>query len=167
MKAILPALVCCLLTFTACVGPAPQARIRISTGERVLVNLVDGTVEGYQSKDAKVIMARLIVSPKLKQGIYDAGLALSEGREVASVRLEDVTDMKAVVLLEDNAPTMQGKFWRKSSEPVDFEAESMKRMHEIDESFRVYAFHITFKDGHKVTLLHTTVYFPHIKAVML
>ena len=160
-------LVLCLLTLTACVAPAPQARIRISTGERLVVNLRDGRVEGSGSKLVNFSVARFMVNAQNKNGIYDLGLHFTEEVELASIRVEDVTDDKSVLLMLDEAPVLSKGVWHKTTEPVDFNAESMKWVHDIDDSFRVYAFYITLKDGQKITLHQAAVYLGFIKGGMM
>lgn len=160
-------LVLFVLALTACVAPAPQARIRISTGERVVVNLRDGSVEGGQSKLVKVLASRFMVSAKAKNGIYELGLMFSPGAEPASIRVEDVTDEKTHLLLQDDSPTTEKGLWHKITDPVDLNATSMKWMHDIDDSFRVYAFHITLKDGQKITLRQASIYLGFFKTGMM
>jgi DNA-binding transcriptional LysR family regulator len=160
-------LVLFVLALAACVAPAPQARIRISTGERLLVNLRDGRVDGAENKFVKVLGARFMVSAKAKNGIYDLGLNFAAGVEPTSIRVEDVTDEKAHLLLQDDAPTIEKGIWHKTTDPVDLNAPSMQWMHEIDDSFRVYAFHITLKDGQKITLHQASIYLGFFKAGMM
>lgn len=160
--------VLCLLALTACVSPAPQARIRISTGERLVVNLRDGTVEGSHSKFAKVLGARFMINAQTKNGLYDIAVAFAPGVQPASIRVEDVTDEKAVLLIQDDAPQLfENNAWRKASPPVDFESDSMKWIHHIDDSFRVYSFDITLKDGQKIVLRQASIYLGFFKQGMM
>lgn len=169
MKSRLTAVLCLLaLVLPACVAPAPQARIRISSGERLVVNLRDGTVEGSHSKLVKVLGARFMLSPQTKNGIYDIAVAFAPGAVPASIRVEDVTDEKPALILQDDAPQLfENKAWRKTSDPVDLDGESMKWMHDIDDSFRVYAFHITLKDGQKILLHQAAIYLGFFKQGMM
>lgn len=153
-----------LLALTACVAPAPQARIKITGGEKVVVNLRDGTVEGSESKLVKVGIARLMMNVQNKNGIYDFGLIFSAGAVPTDIKIEDVTDEKSVVLMQDDKPVLDPQHrWRKTSDPVDVEIESMKWLHDIDDSFRVYRFVITFQDGQKLTLHHAAIYLAYFK----
>lgn len=160
-------LVLSLLALTACVAPGPQARIKISTGERVVVGLRDGRVEGHQSDLVKVLAARFMLSAQNKNGMYDLGLLFADGATPASILVEDVTDEKSCIILRDERPVLNQRIWHKPSDPVDLASESMKWMHDIDDSFRVYAFHITLQDGRKIKLLQASIYLGFFKSAMM
>lgn len=160
-------LVLCLLALTACVAPGPQARIKISTGERVVVGLRDGKVEGFQSDLVKVLAARFMLSAQTKNGLYDLGLLFADGAVPANILVEDVSDEKPIFILRDDKPVLNQRIWHKTGDAVDLASESMKWMHDIDDSFRVYAFHITLQDGRKIELLQAAIYLGFFKSAMM
>ncbi|MFT3869962.1 MAG: hypothetical protein QM715_16045 [Nibricoccus sp.] len=160
-------LVLAVLALTACMAPGPQARIKISTGERVVVGLRDGRVEGFQSDVVKVLAARLMLNAQNKNGVYDLGLLFVDGAQPASILVEDVSDEKPVLVLRDDKPVLNQRIWHKTSEPVDLMSDSMKWMHDIDDSFRVYDFHITLQDGRKIRVLQASIYLGFFKSAMM
>lgn len=148
-----------LLTLAACTAPEPQARIRIAGGEKLVVALRSGRVEGAENKFVKPGIARFLLGPQAKNGLYDFGLIFTNGAVPTKIVVEDVADSKAVVLLTDEQPVLdQQQRWRKLSEPVDLSLDSMKWLHDIDDSFRVYRFSVNLKDGQKIVFHHAAVY---------
>lgn len=160
-------IVLCLLVCAACTAPGPQARIRISGGEKVVVFLKSGKVEGSESKLVKVGIARLMVSPEKKNALYQFGLEFTEGALPASISVEDVSDAKPVLLVTDLKPELAKGRWAKVSDVVDIESESMKWLHDIDDSFRVYRFNVTLQNGQKITLLNAAMYLSYFKVGMM
>jgi hypothetical protein len=160
-------LVLCLLALAACVAPAPQVRVKIAGGERIVVSMRDGTVEGSQSKFVKVDAARLVTNSKEKKAFYAMGLYFTQGAVPAVICVEDVSDEKPVLLLKDEKPVLTKNFWRQITPQLDIAAESMKWMHDIDDSFRVYRFSITLLDGQKINIFHATIYGGMVKAGMM
>lgn len=160
-------LLLCLLALTACTSPGPQARIRISGGEKVLVFLKTGKVEGWENDRVKVGVARLMVNPEKKNCVYQLGLEFAPGALPASISVEDVSDEKPVLILADEKPEVANLRWIKVSDVVDIDAESLKWMHDIDDSFRIYRFNVTMKDGQKITLLNAAIYLNYFKAGLM
>jgi hypothetical protein len=157
----------CLLVLTACVAPGPQVRIRISGGEKVLVFLKTGKVEGSESNLVKIGIARLMVSAEKKNCVHHFGLEFAPGVIPTHISVEDVADEKPILLMTEDKPELTSGRWSKVSEPIDIDGESLKWLHDIDDSFRIYRFNITLQDGQKITLLSAAIYISYFKAGLM
>ncbi|MFT3783908.1 MAG: hypothetical protein QM790_18000 [Nibricoccus sp.] len=156
-----------LLACSGCVAPEPQARIRIAGGERVVVNLRGGKVEGSQSKFAQVLGARLMVNAEKHETVYQFGLAFEPGSEPTKIVVEDVTEDHAEVLFKDDKPQLKDSRWITTTAPVDINSPSLKWLHDIDDSFRVYRFSITLRDGQQISLLNAAIYLGFFKTGLM
>lgn len=155
-----------MLGLAGCASPGIQVRLLVSSGEKILVNMPQGTVVGNDVKEVKIKAASFLTNPEKKQGIYAFGFNLMANAALKSVKVEDVTDSKAVTMVEDNDPKLQGVAWTYTSPPFSPDDKSLGWLHEIDESLRVYCFWITLSDGRQLKVYHVVYYAPFMKAGM-
>jgi len=155
-----------LLGLAGCASPGIQVRVLVSGGEKITVNMPGGTVVGRDSKELKIIAATFLTSAKSKNGVYVFGFHLFADLAVKSVKVEDVTDAKALTMVEDNAPKMNGREWSYTSPSLSPDDKQLGWVHEIDESLRVYCFRITLNDGRQLKIYHVVYYSPFMKAMI-
>lgn len=73
-------------------------------------------------------------------------------RTLQSVRVEDVTEEEALVLIDDLAPKLDKQRWVAVTKPFDATSPEIKWVFYIADSVRVYRFTITTADGRKVVM---------------
>jgi hypothetical protein len=73
-----------------------------------------------------------------------------KGRALQSVRVEDISDAKPLLLLEEAMPTSNQGLWRGVSRPVSPGEEGLKWIYSIDNTVRVFRFTIVTADGRSV-----------------
>jgi hypothetical protein len=155
-----------LVIFAGCSSPQmPSLKIRTSSGEKITVDMSRGGVVGPENKDFKISGALLELNAKAKQALYAFGIDFKTKANVKNITVEDVSDEKAQVLVNETNPKVEKGLWRFASPPMGVESRAIAWIYEIDESFRVYLFTITFEDGRKVTQYHAT-YYPSFSKAM-
>lgn len=155
-----------MLGLAGCASPGIQVRLLVSSGEKIVVNMPQGTVVGNDVKEVEIKAASFLTNPEKKQGIYAFGFNLMANAALKSVKVEDVTDSKAITMVEDNDPKLQGVAWTYTSPPFSPDDKSLRWLHEIDESLRVYCFWITLSDGRQLKVYRVVYYAPFMKAGM-
>jgi hypothetical protein len=79
------------------------------------------------------------------------------------VRIEDISDEKPALLLDDTQPKFDEGIWTGKSENIASEDPRMAWIFQIPHSYRVYRFIVTKADGREVTLDQVVPYAPFIK----
>jgi hypothetical protein len=152
-----------LALLCGCVSDAPQVRLMVSGGDKVVFDLGRGEIVGEEQTDIYINSATLMTDATKKRGLYLFGATFKSTTPLKSVLVEDVTDPQAKEMVRDLEPKMKGATWIFTTEPVEGSDHSFGWVTELDESFRVYRFTFSFVDGRQVKLHRVTYYSPFVK----
>jgi len=83
-----------------------------------------------------------------------------------SVRVEDVTEGKPMLLIEDNTPQLKNQEWRGTSPFFEAEDEPLKWIGYLDQTFCVYRFTIVRADGRTIVLHEGMMVSPYSKTML-
>lgn len=126
----------------------------ISTGERLQIPLVRGApmmaTEGNYTVKHTTILPN--AESEKKQLQYLFGLVNTGTNPPKSVRVEDVTEAPAILLMEDLAPEFKDGLWRGVSTWYDGDDPELVWVIHVDSSMRVFQFRITEPDGTEIVL---------------
>lgn len=127
---------------------------KISTGERIEFPLVRGMPEPAKSGAITIAAATLIPDQKedKKQAVYLFAMLDESPQPPKSVRIEDVSDDIARVLLEDPNPTLNKHRWVGHSREFTGNDAELNWVTYLDDSLRVFRFTITSASGEKIVL---------------
>jgi hypothetical protein len=128
---------------------------RVSTGERLQLPIKNG--EPLHPKSGTIEIAYAGVQPGLspanKEFIYYFSLWENSGKAPRSIKVEDITDDKAVLMVEDLSPKLSSlNRWGASSRAYTGTDPEMHWVSYVDESMRVFRFTIINSEGQKVIL---------------
>lgn len=154
-----------LLVFVlaGCVSPPPQVRLQIAGGERIMVDLRNGEVIGASYDGFKTRLGGLITNAE-KQAIYTFIIEFKPGDTPRSIKVEDLTDQKPQLFVDDQQPTLKNSLWLWSSPSMKADHSDLSWLHEIDDCFRVYRITVVMADGRRFIHVRAYVYPAWIKA---
>lgn len=150
--------VLCLLALLGCASPGPSARVTLSDGRKLIINVRDGRVVGEENKQVIVQTARYMYNIQKKEGRYIFGLVFSNGSVPDSIKIEDISGSKAVVMVQDQKPVLKERVWQAAGPVIGLDDPSMEWMHVIDDSFRIYRLTVVFQGGAEVVFHHAALY---------
>jgi hypothetical protein len=130
-------------SYATTVSGGEQLRFTFSAGRPAPVR-----ADGYQILDAGI-------RPEgAEKKVVCGFMFLDENvnRPLKSVKVEDVTEEKPILLLEDLAPKLENKRWVAVTKPYTAESPEIKWVFYIADSVLVYRFTITSADGRTVVL---------------
>jgi len=153
-----------LVGLSGCVSQGPSVRLLTSGGEKITVDLSRKGAVGPENKDVEVIAATFLANSQMKKGIYAFALLLKSDAVLRSVKVEDVTEAKARLMVEVSSPKVEGRKWTWSSPPAAPDEIDLAWLQNIDESFRVYRFTIGLADGRQIIMHHAGYYPSYVKA---
>jgi len=151
-------IVLCVLGLVGCTSAGPSARVTVAGGQKVTVSMATGRVEGSENQYFKVETATFLTNKVKKQGTYVFRIAFFGDAVPESIKIEDVSENKALLMVQDTKPAMVGREWHYVCEPVGLDDVSAKWIHDIDDSFRIYLFTVTLKDGQVIPVYHAALY---------
>ncbi|MBI5770190.1 MAG: hypothetical protein HZA93_20610 [Verrucomicrobia bacterium] len=138
----------------------------ISGGKQVHVPLGRGGVAMTQEDGVQMSVATFTLTQE-KKPIHIFALSDSRKRALRAIRVEDVSDDAALVLVEDTAPTLSDAgVWHRETEAIDPADPRLGWMATISNTLRVYRITVTFADGRTVELLQGALYPAGIKSAM-
>ncbi len=146
------------LVLTGCVSPGPELRVTLADGRQLIVSMKDGRVVGEENKYVKVSGARFMYNAELKNGTHVFVLEFTAGSIPASIKIEDFSDTKVDLMVQDLKPELKGQLWNHTCPPVSLNDPSMIWMHDIDDGFRIYRVVVVLQDGTEVKLHHVAIY---------
>jgi hypothetical protein len=124
----------------------------IAGGEQLRIPLNKGGAVMAKEGSIQILHAGGDVEPNKHQFFYKFAFADSSGSELRSVLVEDVSDEKAVLLVEDLQPKLVERRWDATSRFFNRDDEPIKWVFYVGDSFRVFRFTVTFADGRKIVL---------------
>lgn len=142
---------------------------KISDGQKVTFTMINGVANHGSAEGIESSVPKLDPGPDKKDHkvIYHAAILDHTGAGIRSIKVEDVSDEKAYVLIEDDHPVLKdNKFWFGASSLYGLDDDAMKWLGYIDQSFKVYRYTITRPDGHTVVLYEGIMIPPYIKQVI-
>lgn len=160
-------IVLCVLGLAGCTSPGPSARITVAGGQKVIVSMSTGKVEGSDNEYFKVGSAAFLTNKTQKQGTYVFSMLFNEGAVPQSIKIEDVSESKAQLIVDDMKPVLANRTWHFICKPIGADDASMKWIHDIDDSFRVYLFSVTLTNGRVISIYHAVLYPSFLKAHLL
>jgi hypothetical protein len=159
--------VVCLLALVGCASQGPTVRVTIAGGRKLVVSMKDGRIEGEEHNNVKVATARYMYNMEKKQGGYVFALVFSDGLVPASLTVEDVSDLKVETLVQEQPPVLKEQAWFHACPFIGINDPSMRWMHDIDDSFRIYRFTAVLQDGRKIIFHYASVYPGYAKASLI
>jgi len=126
----------------------------ISTGERIQIPLVNGSPVPAKKGNISIMHAGLVPNPNPqdKQLKYLFDLEDKSLVPAKSIVVEDVSDERAMPMVEDLAPKYDNKRWYGFSRLLDADAPELAWVGHLDNSTRVFRFTVTAADGSKIIL---------------
>jgi hypothetical protein len=128
---------------------------RISSGEKIQIPLARGTPLRPKQGTIEIMYAgmRPNMVPQNKQMIYFFGFLEKSGKPPRSIRVEDVSDEKAVLMVEDLNPVLKDKIkWGMESKPIPAGDPLLQWVTYVDDAMRVFQFTIIDSEGKKIVL---------------
>lgn len=139
---------------------------KTADGQKVAFTMIDGFTKNAKAEGIETFAPRLEPDPKQKKIRYNARLVDTSGLGIRSIKLEDVSDEKVLVLIEENDPKLKDQVWLGSSAYYGIEDEQLHWLTYIDQSFKVYRYTVTRPDGHTVVLYEGSMIPGYGKAIL-
>lgn len=139
----------------------------LSDGQRMTFRLVNGLLQ--HGKSGGLETGPVLIEPNMADHKIYYKLRLfdrSGGPPPRSIRVEDVSEEAAHVLVEDAKPEIKGQEWTGVSAQFAFADPELKWVGYLDESFRVFRFTVVRADGTTV-VLHEPLMVPAFFKTML
>ncbi|MEO5958585.1 MAG: hypothetical protein ABIZ49_08190 [Opitutaceae bacterium] len=130
-------------------------------GEKVRVPVARGGAQPTEIGGFEVKPPRFAPNDDKTRLIYSFEVSNRKRQALRSIRVEDVSDTKPHLLLEDAMPTLADGVWRGVSRPLAPSDEGLKWIYSIDNSARVFRFTIVTEDGRSVVANQGTL-FPNV-----
>jgi hypothetical protein len=133
----------------------------VAGGEKIRVALARGATAPTTDDGVQIQVANFTVN-KDKKIVYVFAFNDSRGRALRSVRVDDVSDEAAVMLVDDAQPKLEpAGTWHRETEPLEFDDAKVGWFTTISNSLRVFRFTLTFSDGRKL-VLHQGMLYPAV-----
>jgi hypothetical protein len=126
-----------------------------SYGDKLRIPLIKGAPERAAKDGIRIEVATLLPSrDATKKGVFYAFSLVDESGVVPkSVKIEDVSDDRPIVVHEDLQPTVQaGNRWVNSPRMLQAGDPAIGWTQYVGEAFRVFRFTITRPDGREIVL---------------
>lgn len=154
-----------LALMVGCSTPTMQIRVTVEGGEKLVAEMPRGIIIGEDRTKVMVNVTTLVTSPQKKMGRFVFVATILGSSPVKSVLVEEVSGKKADVLVDDKNPKIDAKsrLWHVDSKDYDYEAPALSWLHEIDDTFLVYRFTVTYADGTVVKVHQVGYYMAFLK----
>jgi hypothetical protein len=159
-----PFFIALLVVFAGCTSSAPSVRIRISGGEKLMVDLARGGAIGPENEYLTIKAAGVLLNSKEKKVSQAFGIELKKtDPTLRRVKVEDVSEATSQPLVDDTNPEVKARGWRWIGPLMEPDDKSLTWIYNIDETFRVYRFTIVLSDGRELVIYHAAFYSPFMK----
>ena len=155
MRFFSPLLIACSLLLVGCAGDKTLLyRTTILNGQKFELEISQklGPLPA-KAGGLEVKLAAFMIDADKKQLNFQMSLLVENGRTPRQIKVEDVTDEVAVLLVEDANPKLAQNVWQASAAPIPFADPRLKWVLEIGDSLRIYRFTVVTADGKTVELL--------------
>lgn len=160
-------LFCTLLAaFSGCATTEATIKLPTAGGEMIPIDFSRGSAVHAENKEVAIDNARFEPDLKTKQAAYVFGFHLKQGGTPRSVKIEDVTDDAAVVMVADEHPKIEAGRWTWRGEPFTIDFSNSRWLFEIDNSIRVYRFTIVTSDNRSLVMHEAFNYPPFVKTAI-
>ena len=136
----------------------------ISGGETVTIVLTPKGPTPAENDDFKVVES--VVSPNIaqKQFVYSFSLLAKTGKAPKHVTIDDVSEEKVELLVDDAAPKLDAKqVWKQDTPPRTAADPRLAWLYHEGNSPRVYRITIVTDDGRRLVMYHLSVFPVFIK----
>lgn len=126
----------------------------ISTGERIQIPLINGAPAPAQKGNITIKFAGLVPNPnpEEKHLKYIFDLEDTSPTPAKSIVVEDVSDERAIPMVEDLSPKYVNHRWHGFSKPFTKDDEALGWIVHLSNTTRVFQFTVTAADGSKTVL---------------
>ena len=141
------------LVFTSCAA-ATDVSIRISNGKTVTLVKTGDVFDRVENERARVTTSGLF-DDRERGRIFMRwvfGIHFKQPTRVRNVRVEDVTDMKPVLLIEDDSPNVTADLWTGRGSAIPFGAKYLPWFFQRGNSTRVFRIIIREESGRSYEL---------------
>ena len=156
-----------LLLFTSCAA-ATDVSVRISNGKTVMLVKTGDVFDRAENERARVTTSGLF-DDRERGRIFMRwvfGIHFKQPTMVRNVRVEDVTDMKPVLLIEDDSPNVTADLWTGRGNAIPFSAEYLPWFFQRGDSTRVFRIVIREKSGSSYDLYQGALFSADKKNLM-
>ena len=122
---------------------------RISTGEKIQIPLSHGAPLPAKNGTIEIVYAGMTPLPPVdkKEFIYLFELRETTGKAPRSIRIDDVSDDKQMLILEESAPKLQNSLWVSKSRGFEPNDPVLNWVNYVDDSVRVFRFTVVNSEG--------------------
>ena len=138
----------------------------ISGGGTVTLSFTPGGLIPDENADVKLLPVSIDLKKEFKAIDYHFSFTEKEGRGLRSVVVEDVSDPKAEILVEDGQPSLQGKDWHGVSGPKLPDDPRLAWLNDPDDTFRIFRYTIVTADGRQIVMYNAAGYLPFAKTYL-
>jgi hypothetical protein len=135
----------------------------ITGGKKIAVPLGPRGVEFSSEDGVQIEFAGATLSPE-KKFIYTFQFSDKKKRALRRVRVEDVSDEIASVMVDDNQPALDQGRWHGTSRPFEKGEPTVAWMVTVTNTLRVFRFTVTFADGREVGISQGAMFPAGLKA---
>lgn len=152
-----------VLLLGACATTETVRRIPIAGGKVIDVAIGPQGPRPGQADGFTVVLAALMPSPEPGTNLYRFGFTAPPGAALHRVRVEDVSDERVILLLDDAAPALRDHQWSGATAPLAAADPRLAWLYHVVPSLRVFRFTLTGESGHVTELYQLAAYPPFIK----
>lgn len=155
-----------LLAAAAVAGCTNTVLVPIAGDERALVTFGSHGPVMVSEGGIRIVRAGMEVNAAAKAVNYVFDFTVSDGRPPRNVTVEDVTDSDAVMMAEDDRPSLADKHWHFVSPSMTSTDSSLGWLLNIEQTMRIYRFTVVTADGRKVVLYQAEPYSQPLKSAI-
>ena len=159
---ILPLLVLC----AGCQTGDVLMKVPISGGGEIVVPVTGGGPKPGHAAGYTVDVASLEPGTQTREAYYKFGLVCAQAPALRRIRIEDISDEKPVVLIDDRNPKFKDRHWAENTAMISADDPRFRWVYQITMSMRVYKFTLTLSNGSHVSFNHVTIYPPFVKSII-
>lgn len=116
-------------------------------GGRARLPISRGGVAPSENDIVRIDAASFTLDAKSRRFAYTFAVTEKRPGVLKAIRVEDISDDKPELLLEDSAPELRDGKWHGVCAPISADDVRLKWLSTIDNTARVYRFTFTTKDG--------------------
>ncbi len=150
-----------LLVFSGCTMPDELRPVPISGGRVVDIPIGPNGPRPGRGNGYEVLHAWMSPGTQDREVIYQFALSVPPATNIQSIKVEDISDEQAYLLVEDLHPWQTDRQWTINTLPIKAEDPRLAFVYNITPSLRVYRF--TIIDGtNRRTVLYQTANYSNI-----
>ena len=145
---------------------------KISGGEIVYLPVTDSGPIPSEDEVAKIEVAGYLIGPgkgenKRAYLTWTFSVSFKQKKDLVSVRVEDVTDDKPILLVEDKLPIINNDIWKGKHKPLLINEDSLPWIYDKKTTIKVFKFTLTFKDNSTNIIYQPAWYSKQVKSKQL